>query len=412
MGLKFGPMEGEITFVSTDQMTENKDASVVGRKAAQPLALDRLVLTDFRCYPTAKLAGITAEGVQPVVLCGPNGAGKTNLLEALSLLAPGRGLRRAALGDFARIQGAGGWAVAASVVGALGEAEIGTGLTAGAPEGERRAVRIDGEAASSQQALAERFSVQWLTPQMDRLFLEGPSARRRFLDRMVFGIDPAHSGRVSAYEKAMRDRARVLRENQRPDAHWLDALEAGMAERGVAISAARRDMLDRLAGELERGFGPFPAARVALDGLVDDWVGSMPALEAEDRLKAALKDSRRRDAETGSTAIGPHRTDLLVHHLAKDMAADQCSTGEQKALLIALVLGHVRLTAADRGCVPVLLLDEVAAHLDQARREALFEALLALGTQAWLTGTDQPLFEPLRGKAQFFEITDAAVSRA
>lgn len=356
----------------------------------------RLSLRDFRSYAALELA----TEARLVVLTGPNGAGKTNLLEALSFLSPGRGLRRARLAEATRY-GAAGWTVAAAIVMPHGEVTVGTGFRG---EGERRAVRIDGADAPGPAALAEAFGLAWLTPQMDRLFSEGPGARRRFMDRLVFAFDPGHAARVSAYEKAMRERARLL-EQGGADPAWLSALEAQMAERGVAVAAARRDALARLARALAEAPGPFPRAEAAVDGVVEAWLDEAPAVEVEARFAAALKEARRADAP----CPGPHRSDLAVRHAAKGIPAALCSTGEQKALLIAILLANARLERARRGMPPVLLLDEATAHLDAERREALFEELLALGAQAWLTGQERAPFSPLRGRAQFLSLRDGRV---
>lgn len=365
----------------------------------------RLRLTEFRCYARAQLD----LDRRPVVLTGPNGAGKTNLLEAVSLLAPGRGLRRAKLDEMGRRNRTAGqgWAVAASLVTQEGSVEVGTGCTS--ESGSRRVVRIDGDPVKSQAALSRYVAAVWLTPQMDRLFQDGASGRRRFLDRLVFGFDAAHAGRVGSYEHAVRERARLLRDGG-GDATWLETLERKMAERGIAIAAARRELTARLARLCAEPSGPFPGAAVAVRGAVEDWLDGAPALVAEERLRAALRDSRQQDAMTGGAAVGPHRSDMRVRHLAKEMPADQCSTGEQKALLIAIVLAHARLQTAENDRVPLLLLDEVAAHLDAKRRDALFDEILALGAQAWLTGTDRDLFDALGDRAQYATVRDSAVT--
>jgi DNA replication and repair protein RecF len=369
------------------------------------LAIRRISLTDFRCY-----AGLRLEvDARPVVLTGANGAGKTNLLEAISFLSPGRGLRRAKLTEITRNSAAGGaWAVHVALQGPQGAFEIGTGLApveADAENAERRLVRLDGEAAASASQLAEVASVSWLTPQMDRLLSDGASGRRRFLDRLVFGLDPAHARRVAAYEKAMRERTRLL-QGGRVDRAWAAALEDTMAEWGVAVAAARRDTVARLGAALEAASGPFPRAVLRVEGVLEDWLDQLPALAAEDRYRERLAEMRARDAEAGGAGEGPHRSDLRVAHAAKNMPAELCSTGEQKALLIAIVLANARLQAARRAAVPILLLDEVAAHLDAVRRAALFDAVGELGAQAWLTGTDATLFEALQGQGQFFTVRD------
>jgi len=362
-----------------------------------------LRLTNVRNYTAAE---VRCDG-RCVVLTGPNGAGKTNLLEAVSFLAPGRGLRRARLSEVERAETgdaapAAGWGVAAEVETPDGPREIGTGRD---PTGrERRAVRIDGQAAGGQQALGDVVAATWLTPQMDRLFQEGPAARRRFLDRLVFGLDPAHATRVNRYEHALRERARILRDDPGADPAWLSALEQRMAEQGVAIAAARRQLVDRLGAHAERDLGPFPRAGLALTGEVEGWLGESSALVAEERLTAALAASRARDRETGGAAHGPHRSDLAARHLERGQPATLCSTGEQKALLVAVVLAHARLLTVERGFAPLVLLDEVAAHLDGRRREALFTELPRLGAQAWLTGTDPALFAGLDEHAQMLSV--------
>ena len=352
-----------------------------------------------------------------VVLTGPNGAGKTNVLEALSLLMPGRGLRRAKLSEISRdapnaedMKQPRSWAVAARTAGVDAPLDIGTCFQAPGDGGsERRTVKIDGEMERSQAALAGVMSVHWLTPQMDRLFQDGASSRRRFLDRLVFGWDPAHAGRVRAYEQAMRERLKLLRDRANSDLAWLTALEDTMAARGIAVAAARTDLITRLAPVAAKNWGPFPGAALALSGDVDGWLESGPALDAEDHFRAVLAVNRERDGRLGRTHAGPQRTDLVVHHAAKGEAAERCSTGEQKALLIALVLANARMRGAEQGRAPMLLLDEVAAHLDEDRRVALFDGLLGLGAQVWFAGTDEDTFAGLRGRAQFFAVADGAV---
>ena len=364
-------------------------------------------MTDFRNYRTARLdlnAG-------PVVLIGPNGAGKTNLLEAVSLLSPGRGLRNARLGDFDRrvadAEATTAWAIAATVEAGRGAVRIGTGRDP--TGGERRVVKIDGEPARGQAALGEVIGLTWLTPQMDRLFIEGPSARRRLLDRLVLGLDPAHAGRVAAYEHAMRERSRLLRDGP-VDPVWLDALEETLAAQGVAVAAARREAVERLDQACAVAEGPFPRARLAIAGTVEAWLDELPALAAEERFKMALKQTRAADAVSGGASVGPHRSDLAVTHAETGIPAEGMSTGEQKALLISIVLAHARLQRETRGEPPLLLLDEVAAHLDAARREALFEELLGLESQVWLSGTDIALFAPLRAAARFLAVSDGTLS--
>ena len=362
------------------------------------LRLHRLTLTDFRSYTDATLE----TGAGMVVLTGPNGAGKTNLLEAISLLGPGRGLRGARVSELGRT-GAAAWGVAGRFTGAWGEFEIGTGTPPDGPS-ERRVFRLDGAPARSQAELAERMATVWLTPQMDRLFQEGASGRRRFLDRLAWALEPGHAREVAAYDNAMAQRNRVLA--TAGDAAWLGGLEDAMARHGVAASAARRALVTRLDDTLAAGaLGGFPAARLALRDATGDALASGPALAAEDALRDALARARPRDRAAGAAVEGPHRADLEMFHREKEVPAALCSTGEQKSLLISTVLAHAGMIQAARGFAPVLLLDEIAAHLDAGRRAALFETLATLPAQAWLTGTDAEVFAPLRGAAQGFVIT-------
>ena len=358
-------------------------------------------MTRFRNYEALRLP---LDG-RAVVLTGANGSGKTNLLEAVSFLIPGRGVRRARLSEVDRLNdgvSSGPWAVSAEVLGKLGETRIGTGRD-GEAEGERRLVRLDGEPARSQSALGDHFAVSWLVPSMDRLFQEGGTGRRKFLDRLVHAFDPEHASRLNKFEHAMRERNRLLKEG-RGEAAWLSALEDTLANVGSAIAAARGSLVERLNRVVAQTEAPFPAAELTLDGAVDRWLEEMPALAVEDRLRAAYEATRNH-----GDADGPNRSDLVVRHVPKNMPASHCSTGEQKALLIGIVLAHARLQAMEEGAAPVLLLDEVAAHLDAARRQGLFDAVLALGGQAWFTGTDADVFQPLQGRAQFFDVADANV---
>lgn len=403
--------------IKADARTPDAPVSYSAARAGT-LAVRRLTLSDFRCYKHQRIdvdAGI-------VVLTGDNGAGKTNVLEALSFLVPGRGLRRARLADIIRQKGdddgakednnarLSPWGVAATIHTPSGAVDIGTGFQAGVSgRRDKRVVRIDGETMKSQAALGEYVSAQWLTPQMDRLFLEGAGARRRFLDRLVFDSDPAHLGRVNAYDHAMRERMRVLRTGN-GDQSWLDALEDTMATKGVAVAAARLDVACRLGRHLSENTGAFPRAAAVAAGPVEDWLGNGPALAAEDRFRDALKANRKQDADDGRAAVGVHKSDLRVRHLGNGQAAELCSTGEQKALLIALVLATARMRAKERGVAPLLLLDEVAAHLDDIRRGALFDEISTLGAQVWLTGTDADLFTPLAGRGQFFNVADGALA--
>ena len=362
-----------------------------------------LKLHNFRCYAQSQLEEISS-GL--IVLYGPNGAGKTNVLEAVSLLSPGRGLRGAKTMEI-QCQSAGDpWAVSASVQTEYAPVQIGTGLD---PVKDKRAVRINGEAARGQSALAEHLSCVWLTPQMDRLFLDASSHRRRFLDRLIFAFDPGHSGRVSRYENAMRQRSKLLQVGD-ADPAWLDGLEAQMAETACAIGAARLEFVERLQAACKAAQTEyFPLADLAALGTIEELLGRSSALEVEDLFKYQLKESRDRDALVGGAATGPHKSDLAVRYAAKNMPADQCSTGEQKALLIGIILAHAKLITAERGSPPILLLDEVAAHLDEDRRAALYGLLQDLGGQVWLTGTDENLFTAIEGSAQFFEVRNSRV---
>jgi DNA replication and repair protein RecF len=384
----------------------------------------RLILTNFRNYRTATVspkAGLVA-------LTGPNGAGKTNMLEAISFLSPGRGLRRAQLDEVAFTESNGengghpdgaydhpydrsyvrSWAVSAEVDGALGLATLGTGIEPGRP-GETvlsRKCRIDREPVASATAFADHLRVVWLVPSMDSLFVGPASERRRFLDRLVLAVDATHASRVSALERALRSRNRLL-ENRDPDSHWLYAAEHETAEVAVAVAAARAETMRRLSAALaarrEAQFG-FPSAEIALDGWMEAMVLTHPAVEVEDRYRAMLKENRARDAAAGRSLEGPHLTDLVVHYREKAIPASNASTGEQKALLIGLVLAHAALVGSMTGTAPVILLDEVVAHLDPDRRAALFEALGRLGSQVWMTGADPGAFADIASRADVIDV--------
>jgi DNA replication and repair protein RecF len=363
-----------------------------------PTRLRRLSLTDFRSYERGELV---LDG-RAVFLFGPNGAGKTNLLEAISLLSPGRGLRGAAITEVGRrlpgeAQGR-AWAVAAELEGDGEPVRLGTGTEGrGAP---RRTVRIQGETVPPGR-LTERLRLVWLTPQQDRLFLEGAGERRRFFDRLVFAVEPVHAAHAGAYDKAMRERLRLLTDGP-ADPAWLAALEARMAEAGALMASARARTLSDLQAEIDqRGERPFPRARLSLTGEWEAMAAAGGEDDIEPRLARALAAARERDAAAGRSLTGPHRGDLSVIHLEKDRPAAECSTGEQKALILNLVLAQAqRLSRAKSDPNPILLLDEVAAHLDTLRRAALFDEIEALGLQAFLTGTDEALFYDLKGRAQ------------
>ncbi len=363
----------------------------------------RLRLRDFRSWEHLDLEA----GPLPVVLTGANGSGKTNLLEAASFLAPGRGLVGARLADIPRRGGPGAWSVVADITAGHATTRVGTG-TPGDEDARGRLVRIDGENCKGQAPLAEIVSLMWLTPSMDGLFREPAQHRRRFFDRMVCVHDPLHARRIGAYERAMRERLRLLREMSR-DAAWLAALEGTMAETGVAVAAARREFRDFLAPVLAAGTAPFPGATLDLAGLIETWITDMPAVDAEARFRDRLVTARRRDAEQGMTGEGPHRTDLVVHHLEAGMEATLCSTGQQKALVIAILMASARLAGGRRA--PVLLLDDVVSHLDRKARESLLTLILDLGLQAWMTGTDRDLFDVLDRKALFFHVTTGSARR-
>ncbi len=365
----------------------------------------RLTLANFRSYHAAQ---IELAGPGPVVLTGANGAGKTNLIEAISLLAPGRGLRRATTEELAFSEGDGAWAVSAETEGMLGLATLGTGIDppVGEDSGSTRKCRIDRESVGSAAAFADHLRVVWLVPAMDPLFNGPASERRRFLDRLVLAVDAQHSSRVAALERSLRSRNRLL-EDVHSDSHWLDAIEHETAEIAVAVAAARAETVDRLAGALAaaRSAAPeFPRAEIALDGWMEKLLPDHKAIEVEDRYRALLKANRARDAAAGRTLDGPHLSDLAVTHAGKGIAASDASTGEQKALLIRLVLAHAGLIKEMTGFAPLLLLDEVVAHLDPARRAALYDALANLGAQVWMTGADPAAFGDIVGRAQMFEV--------
>ena len=371
----------------------------------------RLTLTNFRSYHAAQID----VGARPVVLVGPNGAGKTNLIEAISFLAPGRGLRRATLEDVAFSEGDGSWAVSADVEGALGLATLGTGIEPPATEDAviARKCRIDREPVPSASAFADHLRVVWLVPAMDGLFNGPASERRRFLDRLVLAVDAEHMTRVNALERALRSRNRLL-EDPRPDPHWLDAVEHETAELAVAVTALRVETVSRLQAALAGRRNPaqaFPAAEIALEGWMERLVPLHPAVEVEDRYRAVLRDNRPRDAAAGRTLDGPHLSDLTVIHAGKNIAAAEASTGEQKALLIGLVLAHAGLLADMSGVAPVLLLDEVVAHLDPSRRAALYDELDQLGAQAWMTGADAAAFAEIEAKADMLEVSPGQVGK-
>src|SRR3984957_5437971 len=382
-------------------------------ESAPRLAVTRLVLSQFRSYAACELE----TSGRPVVLAGSNGAGKTNLLDAVSLLAPGRGLRGANLGDHIRkgpADAATGslWAVAATVARGSENYELGTGLGLSASGAERRQMHLNGAPLTNTSDLAEILQMVWLTPAMDRLFIESASGRRRFLDRLVRGFDAGHARRASRYETAMRERLRLLKFGPR-DPAWLDGLENDMAETGVAMARARAETVEQLSRALtERGSaGAFPFAHLSLAGEADSLLADDFA-HAEDAFRAGFARARMRDAKARRTTFGPHASDLVVRHTEKRMDACDCSTGEQKALLISIVLADAwELSRKRDGRAPILLLDEVTAHLDSSRRSALFAEIVALGAQAWMTGTDLSRFEGRTAHSDIFLVHAGTIAR-
>ena len=372
--------------------------------------IHRLTLTHFRNYRAASLEARS----DVVVLVGPNGAGKTNAIEAISYLTPGRGLRRATLEDVADNQGDGSWAVSAEVEGALGLATLGTGIDAPGLEASAtsRRCRIDREPVTSAAAFGDHLRMVWLTPSMDGLFLGPASERRRFFDRLVLAIDSEHSARVSALDRSLRSRNRLL-EVRNYDDHWCDAIERETAELAVAVAAMRGQTATRLAAMLRaRGeISPFPSAQIMLDGWMENALTSEPATAVEDRYREILRNNRARDAIAGRTLDGPHLTDLEVIYAPKNMPARDASTGEQKALLIGLVLAHASLVAEMTGITPLLLLDEVVAHLDPGRRTALFDELSRLGAQVWMTGADPAAFAGIGTSGEIFGVDSGQIAR-
>jgi DNA replication and repair protein RecF len=376
------------------------------------LWVERLTLTNFRSYASLMLEA----GPEPQVLIGANGAGKTNLLEAISMLAPGQGLRRVTYTDLARGAGDGGWAVSARVHAHPGTVDIGTGLQAtnGTSERQNRIVRVNGAPAGGTSALSDYLDLAWVTPAMDGLFTGPASERRRFLDRLIVCFDAGYRTRANRFERAMQQRNRLLADGVRDEARF-EGLELQMAEMGTAIAAARAEAVAGLAAiiaerDAREPDSPFPAAALAIEGALEADLERMAAVDVEETYAIVLRDHRERDRAAGRTLDGPHRSDLLVSHAPKGMPARLCSSGEQKALLLGLVLAHAELVARrHEGVAPILLLDEVTAHLDEARRAALFAEILRLGTQAWMTGTDAQAFAALTREARFWGVEDGSL---
>ncbi len=375
-------------------------------------------LTNFRSYDAMNL--VLDDALEPVILTGHNGAGKTNVLEAVSFLTAGKGLRGARLADVAKRTGddllvsdgdviklPARWSVSAKVKTINGEVQIGTGTVDGS---ERRQIRIDGAPVSKQATLGEVFRCLWLTPAQDRLFCGDPASRRRFLDRLVQAFDPAHATRTSEYNAAFKQWSHLLREG-RYDTAWLSALEKQMALSGVAIAASRLDIAERISGYLQEPIaGLFPCPDICLTGIVEQTLQNKPAVLVEQEFADILARSRKNYADGGSVS-GPHTADFKVNHRQKNMDASLCSTGEQKALLISIILAQMKAQMNEQGLCPILLMDEVTAHLDVKRRNELFDILHALPAQVWMTGTDVASFSHLTGRAQFFDVEESILSK-
>jgi DNA replication and repair protein RecF len=376
--------------------------SAVDHKNLKILSLSTLSMANFRNHTETRIE-ISSK---PVVITGSNGSGKTTILEAVSLLAPGRGLRKARLGDLGNVRSSQPWAVATLLQGIHGEAKIGTGLD---PENEeRRLVKIDGKHAGHSE-LSQHVAMLWLTPQIEQLFQEGASAERKFMDRLVYGFDPSHATRMNAYEQAMRDRNRLLQDN-RNDSYWLDALEQTMAEHAASIAASRLEALANINHAMTLATHSFPRSHLAVSGFVEDpLMRGEPALAVEEGFRTALAQNRAADSAAGRALLGVHRSEFHVLHLEKQMPAAQCSTGEQKAVMLSMVLAQTRSMMHLKGLVPILLLDEMIAHLDSTRKLELFEEICQTQAQVWMTGTDAELFADLEGKAQAFRVEEGRI---
>jgi DNA replication and repair protein RecF len=372
-----------------------------------PHAITTLTLENFRNYAALQLA-IPA---QPVVLTGHNGAGKTNILEAISLLAPGRGMRGGKLREMDRMDGAQErpWVVAATVQTDGRATQIGTGRDAESVA-EKRLIRVDGVPVRKQALLAEHACIQWLTPGMDGVFMEGGTARRKLLDRLTYSFSHEHAARVTAYEVSMRERNRLLTDRGRADPYWLSVLEQQMAEHAVAITLARLEAIERISAHLAEKLAGFPRAFIALQGTLEGWLGEgASALDAESKLAERLRELRPIDSAAGRAGEGAHRSHFHVIHREKNMLAERCSTGEQKAVLLSLILAAARARVAWCGVAPILLLDEVVAHLDVDKRRGLFDLIRASAIQAWMTGTDAADFQGIEGFCTHLEIAGGTV---
>ncbi|MCL2505506.1 MAG: DNA replication/repair protein RecF [Alphaproteobacteria bacterium] len=371
---------------------------------SEELFIQSITLTNFRNYKTLRM-NLSKE---PVILIGENGSGKTNILEAVSLLSPGKGLRRAALTELQNKDTVFPWGVASEIYSKDEVLKISTGiepkyLSEKDSQPDKRLILLDGKPLKNQTELSEHIAVSWIIPEMDRLLSQGAGLRRKFLDKLAYTFAPSHGGRVSSYEKAMRER-NILLQNNRPDAKWLAALENEMAQKSVAIAATRLHMENSLQAVVNESTDAFPKADIVVAGFAEDALRNSPALLVEDALRAALEKSRTEDREKGTAALGAHKSDLKVFYRDKSCLADLCSTGEQKALIVSIMLSFVRLIEQLRGFPPIFLLDDIAAHLDEYRREALFEAVFDIGTQAWISGTEKNFFQSMFGKAQLFKV--------
>jgi len=388
----------------------------VTRQVDGPL-IRKLTVSNFRNYSTASLE----PSKQMVVLLGNNGAGKTNLLEAISMLSPGRGLRRAQLTQLNRaktdvinknntIEAQRQWAVSVRVESNGFQTTIGTGCASPPADGKsaKRLVKINGDIVKSQTALNDYLSVSWLTPQMDRLFVEGSSQRRRFLDRLVFAFDALHSKRVNRYNHALRERKKLL-QSWTQDTSWLNAIENSLAELGVAIALTRQDLIRRLSPIIGKNMGLFPSAFIYMEGEVENWLEGNSALEVEQRFREELKKSRANGFSESNQIPGPHRSEFKCLHSFNKMEASLCSTGEQKALLVSIMLSHAILRKKECGSAPILLLDEISAHLDGRRRSSLFELLQDLDSQIWMTGTESGAFSDILKIAEAYNISEGKI---